>query len=322
MADELIQVGAVLHFNSGRELDPRPTGGRHWVLDGSCTLASPARTLGISHTLDKSRRAAVFLPGQGFFLVQGVVPEPQKPGDNVVLMQLSRESAVPPLPWLRTSREQIDEVMLHGFGRWTVHGRHLADGIQRAFKVNPRGIERPDNLDISWTSAANGGMTTGVNTSGGPLIFDNHLVAMHREENNGRHDASRVTDDRRDWLVENKVPSDVAEPAPTHEWRLIDASTPELRPLVFGAPEGARRVGVTLCATPGLRLQMRIFASQPTPQDLDALRQHRLDSGRFLYRELGLPPNSSQIWVGVVSVQGDPAGAPGSEAQLCVLWSQ
>ena len=238
LSSPLPQVGAVLELDTDLDVDGIEQGNKHWILRGSCALVAPDRVLTIVHILDLDPgiRSAVFLPYEGIFLLSGEsLKEPQKIGDNLALVRLLRRvPRTPPLGYrrIRSRYKYTGYAEAAGYGLWRGGPHGDLDGLQQRFTVDlgppPRGSgaswQRYDNLDLSWSSAMNGGLVAGRDNSGGPMLWGSDgggdggdgfdVVGIHREEKGDQQIGSWIGKDRRDWLAAQNLGGDPPEAEP------------------------------------------------------------------------------------------------------------
>ena len=331
------QAGAILHLDTALDYGDPLDGNKHWVLDGSCVLVAPDRILTLRHGLDKSRPAAAFFPYCGIVWIKDWI-EDYDYGDTLCLCELEKSvTHVAPLRYEYVSRKDLQSVLLVGYGRWTGTEEWKPDwqedGIQRSVEVklhlpgSRKSVIHGDNLDINWWSGWNGGLGAGMNNSGGPMLRiddgSHSILGLTREERRGQQTSSRITKDREEWLKSHLGP-----PRTDHR----GSSGPELRHMnvevtgsgvyqAFEVPDGAGSVRATLSATPGLRLQMKIYLETdglPFPGDLG---KSDGQSGRFLTRERNDLGDATWIWVGVVPVERAPIRVKKVQAQLCCMFT-
>ncbi len=333
--DPIPQVGAVLYLDS--EIDaPDYTGGKRWKLTGSCVLVAPDRILTVGHTL--AARSQIMAPGHyaAFFPYAGLFPiDPnlewetnQVPGDNLALATL--QGPVTHLPPLRPSKissiyKYSGQAFVCGYGRWTSSPLGDHEGLQQQHLVplgppqgrsSPAGWEHYDNLDLSWSSGENSGLTIGRGNSGGPFLWSNdsdQVIGISREVMGDQQVGSWITHNRISWLNSSLPPAGQAPPHLPREWKLLELTEDKEEIAQFGVPEGAQRVRATLNASPGLRLQMEITPPVGgTPQN---------STGRFLYRESELPAGTQTVIIRVGRVPRSPyTSGKQVQAQLCVLF--
>lgn len=325
------QVGALLDLDSSLAARDRTLGHRDWVLRGSCVLAAPDEVLTIRHLLGGFGEAAAFFPGFGIYPLDRLASPPraaETPGDNLAFVRL--EGAVAGLPPLRPltieSRRKYDGTCrVCGYGRWVGIAGGALDGLQRRATVDlgpPKGNGRNgdwrhyDNQDISWSSAANGGLKAGRGNSGGPMLWDRDgwkVVGINRESFGDQQAGAWIDHDGEAGF------GDTAGPIPSASGlscRLIELHE-RLALQVLDVPAAARRAHVTLNATAGMRLQMRIEAGSAPDVAFAGLASDDRASGRFLYRSLDLD-GARQITVAVVPVENAKMDVSRVLAQLCV----
>jgi hypothetical protein len=290
-------------------------------LDGSCALVAPDAVLCAYHALGKTGQKAVFLPGEGIFLIREVDREAQKYGDNLALARLDRPVMhTAPLP-LQDFKPRGDHfVRACGYGSWALgSGARLSGGIQRMFKVDL--TWHRDYLDLEWDIGENGGLAARRNNSGGPLLWGTEgayeLTGVMREVTDDHCVAFWASNDRREWLRDVSGESD----------RVREAKKLEFLPVTLGVqgavlpvdcPNGARGVTATLSATRGMRLQMHL--SETDSGLLKTVREDNRCSGRFLAREAKIQKGSSQIFVGVAPFHRAPVGEQQVEAEICLAF--
>lgn len=336
------QVGANLYLDTALDPPDVKCGSRHWLLSGSCVLVAPNQILTIGHALSRTGTYAAFFPFEGIVLLEGE-PVPQfSYGDSVVLATLERDlETVAPLPYwkVRKRRLQREQAWVGGFGDWKGVPGAEEDGLQRLVRVElgglPRSYERrrvrEDKLDISWWSLHNEGVEALLDNSGGPLLWQRRVdsdppfgvVGVTREHLGPQQVCSWITQTRDSWLRELVGRRRWARPA-------VEPRGREARHLVVGGaghvervhvPPGASRIQATLSATAGFRLQMGVRPA-PAPEGfLQDLAEDTHASGRFLYRERNLDPNTREIVIGVVPVAKVPAEADEVQAQLGCMFT-
>lgn len=181
------QVGAIVqHLDGG---DPPPedlSGGSRWDLDGSAVLIAPRHVLTIRHVttaeLDKgwdqpgwklrSRGLAVFLPSVGIVPVDfGFVAVGEENRDTLLVLQLTHDVPLPPIPASRVNREDVREPEVAGFGDWvTPTGITYSRGVQRRLRPQLFGPNEGCTHDLCWDADREGSLEAGANNSGGPVI--------------------------------------------------------------------------------------------------------------------------------------------------------
>jgi len=344
----LPQVGAILHLNTALPVENPERGSEFWELDGSCVLIDSDRILTLRHTLEKSSRAAVFLPHEGILDLD--LSEPPRSdhrvwGDNVVLVPFwkpVRHTA--PLSPKKVKKRGQKHASITGYGRWFSPRVEVEDGVQRQARVAlhpPWGDRRHqyhyDNLDLCWWSSRNGGLAAGLNNSGGPMLSAAHadspapwsVVGLSRQVNGDQQIGSWITNQRIQWIrdeirwVKKGVPPTPTEPPMASEVQLLNVAAGAGCAVSIAIPEGARRVAATLAATDGIRLQMGItFETAPAriKAALAAWAGSDENSGRFLWRSAAIPEGASQATIGVVRVARSVTNVKSVQAQLCCTY--
>lgn len=340
-AEVVPEVGANLYLDTALDPPAVELGNHHWLLSGSCVLVAPDKVVTIAHALTRKGRHAVFFPFEGIVPIKSDLIRQFPYGDSVVLATLERtvETAAPLPYWkLWKSRLHGAEAWVGGFGDWKGIDGAEEDGVQRLVRVRlgiPRKHEgrklREDNLDISWWSLHNESIEALLDNSGGPLLFPGFrrrtslsIVGITRERKGPLQVCSWITGDRDDWLRKHigwpRWRRPEKEPRGRHVRNLIiGREGAQVRlPLPQG---GASSVQVTLSATGGLRLQMKIHPS-PVPADLlGRLAEDKHASGRFLCRKATLDPGTKEIVIGIAPVTQAPAEADDVQAQLCCMFA-
>lgn len=349
LPEPLPQIGAVLSFDS-EVSSPDDRGSRYWKIAGSCVLLSPNRCLAVGHVLGGRsappvivrHRYAVFFPYAGFFRLSDPPLSweiDQTKGDNLALIALERPvEHLRPLRALRIPNQErrTGSAVVCGYGSWPGSAFDRLEGLQQQHPVRlgrPQDASVPgwrhyDQLDVSWSSVANGGLTAGRGNSGGPFLrLDNgsrSVIGITREIQRDQQAGSWIGNDRTRWLSgalngQGSVAVPITAPLSTTS-RLLTIGAAEGEVVRFEVPEGATQVQATLNASQGLRLQMGIVPAAEARGLLNRLKLDDEASGQFLYRDLKLPEGLKEIAVGVSPVANARADAESVFAQLCVLF--
>lgn len=339
-SEVVAQVGANLYLDTALDPPDVELGNHHWLLSGSCVLVAPDKVLTIGHALTRKGCYAVFFPFEGIVPILGNAIRQFPYGDSVVLATLGRriDTAAPVPYWkLWKSRLRQSEAWVGGYGDWKGVDEAEEDGVQRLVRVQ-LGIPRKHdgrrlwehNLDISWWSLHNDGIEALLDNSGGPLLLAGFrrstslsVVGITRERKGPLQVCSWITGDRDDWLRKHlgwpRWRRPEREPRSRHVRDLVIGR--EGDQVLLPVPSGASKLRVTLSATAGFRLQMKI-RPVPVPEGfLDDLAADGTVSGRFLFREETLVPDTRDISIGIIPVAQAPAEADEVQAQLCCMFT-
>ena len=340
--DPVPQVGAVLDLDTkipGK--DHFKYGDKHWHLNGSCVLVEPNRILTVSHVLDKNSTLAAFFPYEGIFEILQTEREvePQVPGDNLLLVKLKRSVRFsPPLTWRRYKGRNKPRGFLPvcGYGSWPNTSLDQVDGVQMRHRVElgrPRQSSvagwsrRTHNLDLNWSSVANGDRVAGFGNSGGPMLWIRHggwtVAGINREVKHDQQIGSWIGRNRDKWLQSKDLFDPEGFSAPKNRF---ESSVREIdkdgETVDYEVPKWAKGVQATLSASSGLRLQMKIAQGTPDSEALKKETRETAESaGRFLFRTMPLDQGVDRVTIAVAPYERAPKYVKKAVAQICVLFT-
>jgi len=268
------------------------------------------------------RGVAMFFPSVGFVPVDfGFVARGEEERDRLLVLQLTRDVPLPPIPASEVHLDDVRQPQAVGFGDWAQQdGTVYRRGVQR--RLTPNLAQRLCTHDLCWDAEQAGSIAASINNSGGPIIerrpHGYQVVGTMRRQRNDiptrpGHDviaASAVSRNRAGALyrtiynVFGEVERPLGPPPVVwHEFELNgqphaeEGSSTPAGLLPFGVPPGTTMVHATLSAARQwvgrLQLQMRLLPGTPAALGagtmamiLDNLARDPVSTGEFLARSL------------------------------------